>query len=41
MGVEDLDTISAESFDPNMFLDPDTGRRELAMMRWGFVPYWS
>ena len=26
MGVEDLATVGAESFDPNLFLDPETGR---------------
>jgi putative SOS response-associated peptidase YedK len=26
---------------PVVRLDPDTGRRELAMMRWGLVPFWT
>jgi putative SOS response-associated peptidase YedK len=26
---------------PVVRLDPDTGRRELALMRWGLMPFWS
>jgi putative SOS response-associated peptidase YedK len=33
--------VAPQSMQPVVRLDPDTGRRELAMMRWGFVPYWS
>jgi putative SOS response-associated peptidase YedK len=33
--------IAPQSMQPVVRLDPDTGERELAIMRWGLVPYWS
>ena len=30
-----------QSMQPVVRLDADTGRRELVILRWGFVPYWS
>ena len=33
MGVDDLATVGAESFDPNLFLDPETGRNPQAFYR--------
>lgn len=30
-----------QSFQPVIRLNPDTGEREIAMMKWGLVPYWS
>jgi putative SOS response-associated peptidase YedK len=33
--------IAPQSEQPVLRTDPGTGRRELAMMRWGLVPFWS
>ena len=33
--------ITPDSFQPVVRLNHDTGERELAMMKWGLVPYWS
>jgi putative SOS response-associated peptidase YedK len=33
--------VAPQTMQPVIRLDPDTGRRELAMMRWGLVPFWS
>ena len=30
-----------QSFQPVIRLNPDTGEREIALMKWGLVPYWS
>lgn len=30
-----------QSFQPVIRLSPDTGEREIAIMKWGLVPYWS
>lgn len=30
-----------QSFQPVIRLNPDTGEREIAIMKWGLVPYWS
>jgi putative SOS response-associated peptidase YedK len=32
--------VAPQSIQPVVRLDPDTGQRELAMMRWGLVPFW-
>ena len=32
--------ITPDSFQPVVRLNHDTGERELAMMKWGLVPYW-
>lgn len=33
--------VAPQTMQPVIRLDPDTGRRELAIMRWGLVPFWS
>jgi putative SOS response-associated peptidase YedK len=33
--------VAPQTMQPVVRLDPDTGRRELAMIRWGLVPFWS
>ena len=33
--------IAPQSFQPVVRLDPETGERELTLMRWGLVPFWS
>jgi putative SOS response-associated peptidase YedK len=33
--------VAPQTMQPVVRLNPDTGRRELAMMRWGLVPFWS
>jgi putative SOS response-associated peptidase YedK len=33
--------IAPQSFQPVVRLDPETGERELTVMRWGLVPFWS
>jgi len=33
--------VAPQSMQPVVRLDAETGRRELAIMRWGLVPYWS
>src|ERR1700733_4406521 len=33
--------VAPQSFQPVVRLNRDTGERELAIMRWGFVPFWS
>ncbi len=33
--------VAPQSFQPVVRLNRDTGDRELAIMRWGFVPFWS
>jgi putative SOS response-associated peptidase YedK len=30
-----------QSFQPVIRLNPETGEREIAIMKWGLVPYWS
>lgn len=30
-----------QSFQPVIRLNPETGEREIALMKWGLVPYWS
>ncbi len=30
-----------QSTQPVVRLNPDTGRREFALMRWGLVPFWA
>jgi putative SOS response-associated peptidase YedK len=33
--------VAPQSFQPVVRLDPETGERELTMMRWDLVPFWS
>jgi putative SOS response-associated peptidase YedK len=33
--------IAPQTMQPVISLDPDTGRRDLAIMRWGLVPFRS
>ena len=33
--------IAPQSFQPVVRLDPETSERELTVMRWGLVPFWS
>jgi putative SOS response-associated peptidase YedK len=33
--------VAPQSFQPIVRLNRDTGDRELTIMRWGFVPFWS
>ncbi|MDR3727136.1 MAG: SOS response-associated peptidase [Terracidiphilus sp.] len=33
--------VAPQSFQPVVRLSPDTGERELAVMRWGLVPFWA
>jgi putative SOS response-associated peptidase YedK len=33
--------VAPQSLQPVVRLSPETGKRELAIMRWGLVPYWS
>jgi putative SOS response-associated peptidase YedK len=33
--------IGSQNFQPVVRLDPETGERELTVMRWGLVPFWS
>jgi putative SOS response-associated peptidase YedK len=33
--------VAPQSFQPVVRLSPDTGGRELTVMRWGLVPFWS
>ena len=33
--------VAPQSFQPVVRINRDTGDRELAIMRWGFVPFWS
>ena len=33
--------IAPQSFQPVVRLDPETGERELTVMRWGLVPFWA
>jgi putative SOS response-associated peptidase YedK len=33
--------VAPQTLQPVVRLDPESGRRELAMMRWGLVPFWS
>src|ERR1017187_1728507 len=33
--------VAPQSFQPVVRLSPETGERELTVMRWGLVPYWS
>jgi putative SOS response-associated peptidase YedK len=33
--------IAPQSMQPVVRLDPETGERELTVMRWGLVPFWS
>ena len=33
--------VAPQSFQPVVRLDPETGERELTVMRWGLVPFWS
>jgi putative SOS response-associated peptidase YedK len=48
-GAEDADTVewgasynvAPQTFQPVVRLNRDTGAREIALMRWGLVPYWS
>jgi len=47
--AEDLDTVewgasynvAPQTFQPVVRLNRDTGMREIALMRWGLIPYWS
>jgi putative SOS response-associated peptidase YedK len=48
-GAEDVDTVewgasynvAPQTFQPVVRLNRDTGAREIVLMRWGLVPYWS
>ena len=33
--------ITPDSFQPVVRLSRETGERELSLMKWGLVPYWS
>ncbi len=33
--------IAPQSFQPVVRLNPDTGERELTIMRWGLIPFWA
>jgi putative SOS response-associated peptidase YedK len=33
--------VALQSMQPVVRLDADTGQRELTIMRWGLVPFWS
>jgi putative SOS response-associated peptidase YedK len=33
--------VAPQSFQPVVRLNPDSGRRELTVMRWGLVPFWA
>jgi putative SOS response-associated peptidase YedK len=33
--------VAPQSFQPVVRLSPETGNRELTVMRWGLVPFWS
>ena len=33
--------VAPQSWQPVVKLNPDTGERELTVMRWGLVPFWS
>jgi putative SOS response-associated peptidase YedK len=33
--------VAPQSFQPVVRLSSETGERELTVMRWGLVPYWS
>jgi putative SOS response-associated peptidase YedK len=33
--------VAPQSFQPVVRLDPETGEKELTVMRWGLVPFWS
>src|ERR1039457_1492840 len=33
--------VAPQSFQPVVRLSPETGERELTIMRWGLVPFWS
>lgn len=33
--------VAPQSFQPVVRLDPETGDRELTVMRWGLVPFWA
>lgn len=33
--------VCPQSFQPVVRLDPETGERELTVMRWGLVPFWA
>lgn len=33
--------VAPQSFQPVVRLSPNTGERELTIMRWGLVPFWS
>jgi putative SOS response-associated peptidase YedK len=33
--------VAPQTFQPVVRLNRDTGRREIVLMRWGLVPYWS
>ena len=33
--------VAPQSFQPVVRLNPDSGKRELIVMRWGLVPFWS
>jgi len=33
--------VAPQSFQPVVRLSPETGERELTVMRWGLVPFWS
>jgi len=33
--------VAPQTFQPVVRLDRETGERELTLMRWGLVPYWS
>jgi len=33
--------VAPQSFQPVVRLSPDTGERELTIMRWGLIPFWA
>jgi putative SOS response-associated peptidase YedK len=33
--------VAPQTFQPVVRLDRDTGQREIVLMRWGLIPYWS
>lgn len=41
VGLEPSFNVAPQTFQPVVRLNPDTDRREFALMRWGLVPFWA